>query len=252
VSVLTVPSGPQTDLPRNPAEYLAPEDTFSPVLHRLQQAVRWRAVRPNEDIPPPYAILTQPSKPPNELVQAAKTSLEAIVAAGDVKKVPPKQLSRKRARETAKPLSGLDVDELLNRDKRRRISPENAIPEYKQMLDSSEDPNAIDDASKQMSKIVEGYIRHSVGDSGYGRAVEAIRVMREELTELEEPGIFNEFAKTLKKQLLSGELGGDRTEMWWLMRVHRLGLIDKHLSSQSDVAEPEAKAFLASKELPIL
>ena len=61
-------------------------DTYSPVLHRIDQAVRWRAVHPNEPIPPVYDILTKYSKPPEQLVAKAKRQLEKLVAAADVKK----------------------------------------------------------------------------------------------------------------------------------------------------------------------
>ena len=248
------------------------DETYSPVLHRMHQAIRWRAARPMEEIPPPYPAITRPSRPPEELISAAKPFLDVVQAEGDVKKgivfvptlmarpvremshanslpdlVPPKQLARKRARDTVKPLSGLDVDELLNREKRRRISPDNAVPEFKQMLATSEDPQVISDAAKQMSTLVQDWIKRSFGDSGYGRAIEGIRVMREELNEFEEPAMFNDVMRDLKKQLLAGELGGDRAEMWWLIRVNRLGLIDKRLNSASEVTEEEAKQFLAAK-----
>ena len=61
-------------------------DTYSPVLHRIDQAVRWRAVHPNEPIPPVYEILTKYSKPPEQLLAKAKRQLEKLVAAADVKK----------------------------------------------------------------------------------------------------------------------------------------------------------------------
>lgn len=61
-------------------------ETFSPVLHRIDQAVRWRAVHPNEPIPPPYEILTRYSGPPESLVAGAKSHLERSIAAADVKK----------------------------------------------------------------------------------------------------------------------------------------------------------------------
>ncbi|KAF2237231.1 putative Ku family DNA helicase [Viridothelium virens] len=234
----------------NPTEYLPMDETYSPVLHRLHQAIRWRAVHPMEAFPPPPAALTRASNPPEELIKAAKPFLDKVQATGDVKKVPPKQLSRKRARDTIKPLSGLDVDALLHQDpsKRRRvISSENAIPDFKQLLASSEDPNAIADAARQMGARVQEWIERSLGDSGYGRAIEGIRVMREELSEFEEPGLYNEVMRGLKERLMKGELGGDRAEMWWLVRVNRLGLIDRTMSARSEVDEEEAKRFLAAK-----
>lgn len=61
-------------------------DTYSPVLHRLDQAVRWRAVHPTKPVPPPYEILTRYSKPPEELVTKSKRKLEKLVATASVKK----------------------------------------------------------------------------------------------------------------------------------------------------------------------
>ena len=61
-------------------------DTFSPVLHRIDQAVRWRAVHPMEPIPPPYEILTRFSKIPHDLEAASKSKLTKLMEAADVKK----------------------------------------------------------------------------------------------------------------------------------------------------------------------
>ena len=79
---------PKTELKyySNPTEYMPMEETFSPVLHRVNQAIRWRAVHPDEPVPPPYEILTRFSKPPEELQLKAKRYLEKLVAAAEVKK----------------------------------------------------------------------------------------------------------------------------------------------------------------------
>lgn len=61
-------------------------ETYSPVLHRIDQAIRWRAVHPNEPIPPPHEILLRYSQPPKELVIGAKRKLEELVSAANVKK----------------------------------------------------------------------------------------------------------------------------------------------------------------------
>lgn len=71
---------------RKPSEYMPMTETFSPVLHRIDQAVRWRAVHPTEPVPPPYEILTRYSTPPDDLVSQSKKRLEKLMAAADVKK----------------------------------------------------------------------------------------------------------------------------------------------------------------------
>ncbi|KAF3393016.1 ATP-dependent DNA helicase II subunit 2 [Talaromyces pinophilus] len=223
------------------------EDNYSPLLHRIEQAVRWRAIHPDEPVPPPSERLTRLSKPPEEVQKRAQKYLDRIISAADVKKVPPKAKGRKRNRDVDKPLSGLDIDELLHREKRAKISPSNAIPEFKQMLATAETVEAIKDATSQMQKIIEDRIRTSFGDSNYDRVVEELGVLREELIDYEEPDLYNEFVQPLKEKILKEKLGGDRQELWWLIRRSKLGLIDKAVSDRSEVTEEEAKQFLSSK-----
>lgn len=92
-----------------------------------------------------------------------------------------------------------------------------------------------------MSAIIEDQIRRSLGDINYDRAVEGIGTMREELIAYEEPGLYNGFIQSLKEKLLEDRLGGDRREMWWLIRKNRLGLIDKKALDISDVTEEQAR-----------
>jgi ATP-dependent DNA helicase 2 subunit 2 len=108
------------------------------------------------------------------------------------------------------------------------------------MLATADDLDTIKDATKQMSSIIRSVITHSLGDGGYGRAVANLTVMQEELVNMEEPGLYNEFIKDLKKRILAGDLGGDRREMMWEIRKAKLGLIDKSKSELSDVTEAEA------------
>ena len=62
------------------------EDSFSPLLHRIEQAIRWRAVHPNEPLSPPSEKLVQFSKPPADVQERAKKYLDRVIKAADVKK----------------------------------------------------------------------------------------------------------------------------------------------------------------------
>ena len=235
-----------TDDEGNPTEYMQMTDTYSPVLHRIDQAVRWRAVHPIGEVPPPYEILTRHQHPPEPLIAKSKRQLEKLIAAADVKKVPPKAQSRKRARNEVKPLSGLDVDALLlsHRPKKANkpsITRENPIPEFRQALDNAEGPEGIRSVALQLGEIIEGQIKDSFGDVMYGRAIEELGVMREEMEGLEEPGVWNDFLKALKGKLLKEELGGDRRDMWFEIRKHKTGLLTKKESAPSTVDDEEAR-----------
>ncbi|KAL8758416.1 MAG: hypothetical protein Q9199_001491 [Rusavskia elegans] len=228
----------------NPSEYMPMTDTFSPVLHRIDQAVRWRAVHPTEPVPPPHDILVRYSNPPEDLVNRSKKRLEKLMAAADVKKVPPKVQGRRRNRNEVKPLSGLNVEALLGGDqKKAKVSAQNAIPDFRRLLDSAESIEALQDAAQQLGKIIEGRIKDSFGDIAYARALEEIKTLREEMTEMEEPALFNDFASQLKRKLLAEELGGNRKDFWWEYRKSKLGLIDKKAAETSDATEEDAKSF---------
>lgn len=231
----------------NEEEYAKVEDTFSPLVHRINHIVRWRATHPDPTltIPDPPEILMKYSAPPIELLEKAQGSLEALKKSADVKKVPPKVKGRgKRQRtERDKPLSGLDVDELLGNPKRVKIEPNNLIPSFKQALAATDDLDAIQDAADGIADQIRSLITKSVGDSAYGRALEAIRVMREEITELEEPEIYNTFIRKLKDEILSGKLNGNRKDMWWRIKGSKYGLVDQKRSLVSDVTEEEARKF---------
>ncbi|KAK1147444.1 ATP-dependent DNA helicase yku80 [Aspergillus melleus] len=236
-----------TDDDDSPIDTVPIEDSFSPLLHRTAAAIRSRAIHPNEPIPPPSSTLLKFSQPAEDLVEKSKKHLDRLIAEADVKKVPPKTKGRKRVRETEKPLSGLDVDSLLQQEKRVKISPNNAIPEFKQTLAQPENIDVIKDAVNQIAVIIEDQIRHSFGDANYDRVNEELGVMREELIEYEEPTLYNDFLVSLKEKLLKEELGGDRRELWWLIRRSKLGLIDQGQSDQSKVTEEEAKEFMSAK-----
>ncbi|CBF77271.1 hypothetical protein AN4552.2 [Aspergillus nidulans FGSC A4] len=222
------------------------DDSFSPVLHRVNAAIRSRAIHPNDPIPPPARILTQFSQPPEHLLKNAERHLKRLIEVADVKKVPPKAKGRKRAREPEKPLSGLDVDSLLHQEKRVRISPNNAIPEFKQTLAQAENIETMKDAVKQMRSILEDQIRHSLGDANYDRVTEGLGVVREELIAYEEPGLYNDLIRKLKEALLKEKLGGDQRELWWLLKRSKLGLIEQRESELSEVTEEEAKKFMSA------
>ncbi|EZF33332.1 hypothetical protein H109_05983 [Trichophyton interdigitale MR816] len=259
-------------------ESFALQDCYSPLLHRVDQAIRWRATHPTKPLPPIPEILQNQSRQPEDLMEQSKSALEQLIKASDVKKgklkprypkrrtrgalipphhhhiclltaivVPPKVKGRKRNRTTDKPLSGLDVDALLQGEKRQRISPENAIPEFKQALASTDDINTVKESVKQMCAIIENQIKHSLGDANYDRVVEYLGTMRDELISFEEPDLYNDFVRELKRKLLDDKLGEDRRELWWLIRKKRIGLIDDKLVEISKVTEQEAKEFLSSK-----
>ena len=109
------------------------------------------------------------------------------------------------------------------------------------MLDSAESPDAIREAAEGLGNLIEKHITDSFGGNLYGKAVEEMTAMRDELIEVEEPGLFNMILRKIKEKLVKGELGGERRDFWYEMKRNKIGLIDKKHSDKSEVGEDEAK-----------
>lgn len=230
-------------------EYAAVDDTFCPPLHRINQAIRHRAIHADKPVPPMPTILGKYAFPDHDLVKNAQSRLDDLIATAELKKVPPKAKGRrvKGEQNTRKPISGLDVDALLREpgNKRTKVDPDNVIPSFKQMMDTSEDESIFSEAANQIGEVIRELVTESFGDLNFDRATENLGVFREYMVNFEEPQLYNDFLKDFKKRLFSGTLGGDRREFWFTnVRRPRLGLIDSAESDVSKVTPEEASEFL--------
>lgn len=161
----------------------------------------------------------------------------------------PPRAKGKRGKEVIVPLSGLDIEALLS--KKHKISRDNAIPEFKQMLKRAKDEPTIAEAAKQMSNIICEMVKDSTGDSWYEQAISNLRVFRHEMIEYEVPELYNDFILELKNKLNKGQLG-DRRDFWLSWKGTKLGLIDAEDLDDSEVTEDEAAQFwsLETSQLP--
>lgn len=240
-------------------ELFSIDNVYSPLLHTIEGAVKFRATHPNEPLPPKAPLLLEPSQVPADLQEQSQSTLERLIAAADVKKVPPrvKGRARYRDRDAEKPISGLDVDALLKKPSGTqngsgttvtvRIDSKNAIPEFKRLFYAGSNDEHIKEASKQMGEVVQDLVRTSLGESNYDRAIETLRVVRDELLEYEFAELYNEMVKTLKKKVAQKELGGDRRDFWYQVRLGGLGLIDRD-ACYGGVEPEEAQRFYRLKE----
>jgi ATP-dependent DNA helicase 2 subunit 2 len=225
------------------------EDTYNPTIHRINQAVRERAIYPKKNLNDPAPILTKYQHPPNSLLAGAEKSLQKLIAVADVKKVDERKKGRgKRGRDAGpQPLSGLDVDKLLRDRKKKTITENNAIPEFKQMV-YDEDENGerdldtrVKEAMKQLGDITRDMIRKSsLGTTAYDMALRHISEMRTVAVELELPEPFNDFVIDLKEKISSGDLG-ERRDFWVRFKRSGLGLITQKESEYSKAGDEQVQ-----------
>ena len=120
---------------QHPRDDTGSTEYFSPLLHRVNQCIAFRATRSDQTngLPEVYPILMAPAQLPSSLKEESKDDLARLTELCDVKKVPPRVKGRQsRVDGTKQPLSGLDVESLLRqRIETARIDPQNAIAEFK-------------------------------------------------------------------------------------------------------------------------
>ncbi|KAK6510326.1 ATP-dependent DNA helicase II subunit 2 [Arthrobotrys conoides] len=198
--------------------FAQPEDIFSPVLHRIQQVIRARAIAPDNDrIPEISPILLNYSTTPLGL--DPEEDFDRLRQAADVCLVPTKAKGKKVGK--GKPLSGLDVGKLLEeRTKSRRIDKNNPVPEFRQMVASVQQRGDIKPLVQQMGDIIKDIIRCSTADAQYGRAIECLRVLREDCISLEAFEFYDSFIRELKSFTEAG-----RRDFWSRVRKDKLGLV---------------------------
>lgn len=260
-------SGFDQDDEGNPAEYAALEDLYSPIIHRVNQAVRARAVAPDGNIAEVPEILKKYSEPPEKLIKQAKPQIDALKEVAKLKKVPPKARNKWK-KGAARPESGRsvepqsDIAALLKageevtailKQGKAKIHKDNSIPMFKQLvqqLAEADNDKGIEAVTRSMGDVVRSLIKESMGDANYDRAIENVGELRDACIGLEVPELYNNFLRDLKTQIFSDALGKGRRYMWAKLRATssgRLGLIAKSESEVSDVTDEEKQTFWANK-----
>ncbi|POS80077.1 Ku70/Ku80 N-terminal alpha/beta domain-containing protein [Diaporthe helianthi] len=247
----------------NPAEYAALEDLYSPIIHRVNQAVRARAVAPDGNIAEVPDILKKYSEPPEKLLKQAQPQIDALKEVAKLKNVPPKARGKWK-RGSAKTESGravepqFDIDELFRagaeaaaklKQGKLKIDKDNSIPMFKQLvqqLAETDNDKGIEAVTSSMGDVVKSLIQDSMGDTNYDRAIENIGELRDACIGLEVPELFNDFLRDLKSKIFSDALGKGRRYMWTKLRATssgRLGLIAKSESEVSRITDKEKQAL---------
>ncbi|KAK6511954.1 ATP-dependent DNA helicase II subunit 2 [Arthrobotrys musiformis] len=216
--------------------FAQPEDMFSPVLHRIQQVIRARAIAPDEDsLPDISPVLLEYSTIPSGL--EPEEDLDRLKQAADVCLIPTKAKGKKIGRD--KPLSGLDVGKLLEeRTKSRRIDKNNPIPEFRQMIASAQETGDIQSLVQQMGDIIKDTIRHSLADLQYSKAIECLRILRDDCITFEAFELYDSFIRELKSFTEA-----DRRDFWSRVRKDKLGLVLPGEDSRSKTTIEESNRF---------
>ena len=161
----------------------------------------------------------------------------------DPSRVVPEKAKGKRGWEVITPMSGLDVNELLNtRRQKSDISHENAIPEFKQLMQVTEKDEDIFKAVSQMGKAIRQSLKTAMGNVNHPVIFSQIKAVRDEMIDIDMPEIYNDFIKDLKTRIFQKNEFGDQRNFWADFKFQKLGLIRG--SGNAGVTEEEAAEFL--------
>ena len=72
-----------------PVEYMQIDETFAPYVHRVNQAIRQRAIYPDSEIETIAELSTKWSNPPDQLISNAEAELKTLIEIAEVKKGAP-------------------------------------------------------------------------------------------------------------------------------------------------------------------
>jgi hypothetical protein len=69
-----------------PAEYVPIDDAFNPSIHRINHAVKARAIHPDGPVPSIPPLLTRFAAPPEDLISKVQGRIDSLIQAAEVKK----------------------------------------------------------------------------------------------------------------------------------------------------------------------
>lgn len=70
----------------DPAEYVPIDETFNPTVHRVNHAVKSRAIYPEKPVSEIPPTLLRFAQPPQDLVEKVQSKVDSLIEAADVKK----------------------------------------------------------------------------------------------------------------------------------------------------------------------
>lgn len=224
------------------------EDAYNPTIHHIKNVVKECAVTQDYDkIPEPLPVLTQFSKPAEELTEEAKPQLELLKHLFEIKEQ--FREAKKRKTEEVKGEAFLDLDALLNGEptvkteesqptvsaakpessqqtapqssqnsQQLSLDPENIVPDFVRTLNKI-DTKANDDNEfragaanlyKQTVGLLEEKLSSSEGNAAYNEVISVLQTMKEQAEEMEISDVFDTAKDVFVTKLESGDLGGQR------------------------------------------
>ncbi|XP_070533798.1 X-ray repair cross-complementing protein 5-like [Ptychodera flava] len=238
-------------------EAFKPKLTFNPYLQRAYQCLQHRALNPNDPLPEIDRVVESYLEPPKEVLTSCEPQVEKLKKLFKLERVVKKKEDKtgenlwkdgdvNEGAPAKKPKLDEDGDftmESMAKGKVTEVGTVDPVKDFKTII-SQKHEDRFTEAAKQMQERIRSLVLDSFRDQFYDKAMECLKVLREESAKLGEPDMFNSFLKEFKETLTEK----NKTNFWDKMYTESLTLIDSSESSETKVTKQEAKKFLEGEE----
>ncbi|XP_071804212.1 X-ray repair cross-complementing protein 5-like isoform X1 [Asterias amurensis] len=234
-------------------EAVKPKLSFNPYYQRLCQCLMHRALNPDDPLPPLPSEVTAYLQPPTTVAAQCQSEVNKINNLFKLERI------KKQDTATADSIwkdSNIDTEGPSSKRPRlddggdfsmagmakgaiTKIGTVDPIGDFKAMI-SQKDEHHVKQASEQMQDGISKLIHDSFGSQFYSKAMDCLKVFRQELIKLQKPCVFNDYMRRLKDELKENS----KMDFFELIQSERIKLIDASESSQSKVSIAEAAKYL--------
>lgn len=237
-------------------EAFKPKLTFNPYFQRVYQCLQHRALRPDHPIPELSPLIASSLQRPQEVEAACQAAAEKLGKAFKLERVAKrkeevtgeamfKDSGAEQAPEAKRPKVDDDLAGGIEGMTKAKVTQVGTVTPIEDFLDliSRKDEDLFEKACGQMEERVTQLVMDSFGPQFYGKAMDCLKVLREQAIKKSEPGGFNDFIQDFKDTLI--EKG--KRDFWDRIVQKKQGLISMDECPDSEFSKEEADSFVAGQ-----
>ncbi|XP_065898118.1 X-ray repair cross-complementing protein 5-like [Dysidea avara] len=245
----------------NRQEALKPKMLFNPLILRTFQCIQHRALNPGTTLPKLDPLIDNYLRPNEAIVANCTDQIQRLkdlfplvkveekktkTTAADVWKTGPElDLDAERPAKRPRTEDGEQTDfsmASLAKGEITEVGTVDPVSDYQTLLGNKLVDN-YEDASRQLQAVIMKLVKESFGDVYYDKALECVRVLREEAIKHEEADMFNDFLRKMKDDFL----GTRYSAFWDKVAQEGISLITSSECSDNGVSDAESKSFIESQ-----
>ncbi|BFZ21576.1 hypothetical protein BsWGS_24615 [Bradybaena similaris] len=236
-------------------EALKPKITFNPYFQRVYQCLQHRALHPDEPLPELSPLISNYLQPPSAMLAGSLPVLDKLRKVFKLESV-----ERKKEEQTGEAMfrDGDTDAELVKKRKLddklvgglqnltkadvREVGTVTPVNDFRSLI-SRKDKDMFDEACQQMQKRIEQLVMDSFGQQFYSKALDCLKVLRQESVQKSEPHIYNRFIRKFKDILIPK----GKRDFWDQIIKEKQSLITKLECEDSEVSIEQSQKFASGQ-----